>query len=419
MISKQGKKIMPIILLLSWLLLTILVFVFGPYKYKINNSFLFYTYLFIVNVSLFLGYMRGQKSYGRKCKIKINYIKFVQTSIIISFIYLIIKLILTSGGDLANVFTTFKDASESYMKRTTNHPNLFSYIDIFILPVTIIAITNGIFSSKKLNRGYRYCVYIMIIYSIASSIGSGTRAGIVGIVLIVTAAFLLGIYKKNIIIKARHKIFLFLMAMIFFMGFFAYIGLLTESRSVYQPINPLTKKIPDKNFVLFKILPPQSHPAINNISFYLAHSYYRLNQAFDLPYNGIGFGLSNSYFIMDNIQELTGWTGPKNISYGLRLDMKQNGFFGNYWSTFYAWIASDFTFPGTIIIVYIIGYFFSLALRDSLLSPNPLSVAVFCILFGFIFHFAFNNPLQDGSGITINLGITAIWLFSRNRNLTV
>jgi hypothetical protein len=135
----------------------------------------------------------------------------------------------------------------------------------------------------------------------------------------------------------------------------------------------------------------------------------------NLPFKGLGFGLSNSYFIMDNIESLTGWSGLKNISYGVRLDKGIGSGYGLYWSTFYTWIASDFTFPGTIIVVFFIGYFFSLALKDTLFSQNPLSVTVFCSFFYFIFHFAFNNPLQDGAGLTTYLFVPVIWFIFRKK----
>jgi hypothetical protein len=135
-----------------------------------------------------------------------------------------------------------------------------------------------------------------------------------------------------------------------------------------------------------------------------------------MPFKGIGFGLSNSYFVMDNIESITGWSGLKKISYGVRLDSQVGAGYGLYWSTFYTWIASDFTFPGTIVVIFFIGYYFSLALKDTLYYQNPLSVTVFCILFYFIFHFAFNNPLQDGPGLTCNLLLPLIWGILRKRN---
>ncbi len=417
MINQRARKFyFPIIFLLSWLGLTIFIFIFGPYRYKITNSFIFYTYLFLIHISLYLGYVRGQRSFGREMRVKFDYYKFVEITVIISLFYFIAKLILTFGGDVRHFSDTFRNASKSYISSTLKHSNLFSYLDIFFAPISLIAITNTIFNYKNLRKQFRYSVYILILFSIASSIGSATRSGIVQIAIISLAAFSLGIYKKNIILRYYHKVLIIFLAAGFVIGFLIYSALLTNTRGSKIIINPLTHELPRKDFFLTKLTSPKFHPLINNISFYTSHSYYRLNKAMNLPFKGLGFGLTNSYFVMDNIEQLTGWSELKEISYGVRLDKEIGSNYGLYWSTFYTWIASDFTFPGTIIVVFFIGYFFSLAMKDSLYYSNPLSVTVFCTLFYFIFHFAFNNPLQDGPGLTTSFFTPLIWFILRKRN---
>lgn len=410
------KAYLPIIVLLLWLGFTIFIFAFGPYEYKIIKPFVFYTYLIAIHLALFFGYLRGQKSIGRGFQIKMDYYRFVRITIIVSFLYFLLKLILTFGGDMRNFSETFRNAHRTYLGSNVKHSNLFSYLDIVFTPITLIAITNAIFSYKNLRKRYRYSVFILIIFSLASAVGSATRSGIVQIVIITTAAFYLGVLKKNIVLKHSHKVMIFFFAATVTIGFFTYSALLTNSRGGKIYINPLTNAPPREDFFLTKITPHGLHPLINNVSFYVSHSYYRLNKAMNLPFKGIGFGLSNSYFIADNIESLTGWSGLKKISYGIRLDEGVGSNYGLYWSTFYTWIASDFTFPGTVIVIFFIGYFLSLAMKDSLYFLNPMTVTVFCILFYFIFHFAFNNPLQDGPGLTTNLLLPLFWIIFRKRN---
>jgi hypothetical protein len=415
--NKYPKIFFPIYFLLCWLTFTIFVFAYGPYEYKLIKPFVFYSYLFVINLSLYLGYKRGQKSNGRSIHVQLNYYKFVKWTIIISSFYLILKIIITAGGDTGNVMETFKNASKTYLNSTIRHQNIFSYLDIVFTPISMIAITNAIFSYKNLRRRYRYWAYILVVFIIASAIGSATRSGIVQISIISFAAFTLAIYKKNIVLRYYHKVLIFFLLITIAIGFLTYSALLTDTRGGGKAaVNPLTNKPPKENYYLYKLTSPNSHHLINSLSFYFSHSYFRLNKALNMPFKGLGFGLTNSYFIMDNIESLTGWSGLKDISYGVRLDNDTSYGYGLYWSTFYTWIASDVTFPGTIFVIYFIGYFFSLALRDSLIYPNPLSVTVFCLLFYFIFHFAFNNPLQDGPGLTTYLGIPIIWLVIRKHN---
>ena len=207
--QKQHKIYFPIIFLLSWLGFTVFIFAFGPYKYKLSNPFIFYTYLLAVHLALLFGYLRGQKSLGRGSQIRIDYYRFVKITIIISFFYFIVKLLVTFGGDVRNFSETFKNASKTYLSSSIRHSNLFSYLDIFFTPISLIAITNTLFSYKNLRKRYRYSVFILIIFSIASAIGSATRSGIVQTLIIFLAAFSLGVYKKNIILKYYHKILIF------------------------------------------------------------------------------------------------------------------------------------------------------------------------------------------------------------------
>jgi hypothetical protein len=412
-LSNKIKLYFPILLLITWLGFTILVFIFGPWKYNLIDPFVFYSYLFLVHLALFLGYSKGLQSTPAVLSIKIEYDRFVNMSILVSFLYLIIKTLLTRGGDLANFFNTFRNASYTYITSSYRYVNIFSYLDIIFKPISIIAITNAIFNHGKLKRSYKYMIYILILITIFSSIGSATRSSIVQIFVFCLAALMLGIYNKTVILTKVQRALILVSILSFLVGFLMYSNLLVNTREGITTVNRLTGDPPRENYYLYKITPPDLHPFIDGTSFYLSHSYYQLNRALFLPYKGLGFGLSNSYFIIRNIERISGWNGLRDISYGLRLDDEVGAGYGLYWSTFYTWIASDFTFPGTILVVFFIGLMFSLALKDALLTNNPFSVTSFCTIFYVIFHFVFNNPLQDGAGITTCFVIPLIWLITR------
>jgi hypothetical protein len=412
---KQKGIYFPIIVLLSWLSLTILSFAFGPYQYKLIKPFVFYSYLVLIHLALFIGYFYGQKKEGYGLRLKFNYYKTIEITIIISIIYVIIKLILTKGGDIRNLHEVFRNTQEVYHYSSFKHSNFFSYLDIFFFPLSVFAITNAIYSNNKLRLPFRMCVYIMILISIGTSIGSATRAGIMEFFVLTFAALLLSIYQNNFVFTTFHKIIAIIIVATSIGGFFFYSNVLIVKRNGVPIINPLTNEPVKENYFLYKVTPQYLIPTINNTSFYLSHSYYQLNKALNMPFKGIGFGLSNSYFIMDNLEQYTGWSWPKEISYGCRLDKDAGMGYGAYWSTFYTWIASDVTFPGTIVIIFFIGFLLSTALNDTLFHLNPFAVTSFCTLFYFIFHFAFNNPLQDGSGLMTCFVIPLLWLVFRKK----
>lgn len=409
------KFYFPILFLLAWLVFTILVFIYGPYEYEIRNKFSFYLYLIAVHIALLLGYLRGQKSRGRGSIVRVNYVKFIKWTLLLSVFYNLIKILFTLGGDLSNISQTFSDSAKSYSTSSFRYPNAFNYVDIFFFPIYFISVTNSVFYYNFLERRYKALLWFLVILAFGYSIGSATRGGMAQLSMMIFGALLLAIYKGNVILTRRIKIRITVVASLLLVGFIAYTSLIQHTRGGEIFVNPVTQLPPKESYPFSSIIPENLEPVANHISFYVSHSYYRLNRAMELPFKGLGFGLSNSYFIMDNIESLTGWSGLKKISYGMRLDMSDGWGYGLFWSTFYTWIASDFTFPGTVVIIYFIGYFFSLALRDSLYTLNPIAVTVFCALLYFIFHFPFNNPMQDGGGLSTYLVMPLIWYLLRKK----
>jgi len=268
MLQTQQKIYFPIIFLLTWLGITIFTFIFGPYEYKLTNPFVFYMYLMFIHLALFLGYKRGLKSYGRDIRKEFDYISFVKKTIKISFLYFIVKILVNSGNSISNLSETFIDASSSY--NNNNDTNIFSYLDMIFTPISLVAITNSIFSYKNLPKLYRYSVYILIAFSVLSSISSATRSGIVQIAIISMAAFSLGIYKGNIILQRHQKIKILILCVIMLFAYLSYTSLLTNNRGGVWIENPITGELPREDFLLNKITSPETQYVINNIPFLLS-----------------------------------------------------------------------------------------------------------------------------------------------------
>lgn len=410
------KIYLPIKVLIAWMLFTMIIYFFGPYEYDNQNPFIFVGYLIALLLAIFFGYKRGQNTFGRGFRLNINYIKFVKQTILISLSYTFIKIIASGGGNVTKVFTTFVDASQNYTTSSVrSETTLFNYLNMIVAPIQMLAITNVIYSYKKIPKKYRYAGLLLIINVIASAIGSATRSGVVQITVIIFAALLLAIYKKNIVLSYKNKIQFMFITIFALITFIVYSFIITTTRDGNIIIlNPITQDPPKTDYFIDNITPDIVHPLTYNLSFYLSHAYYRLNKAMFLPFKGLGFGLSNSFFIMENVESLTNWDGLRKMSYAVR-SSSDDRTFGLYWSTFYSWIASDVTWPGTLIFMYFLSYFLSLALKDSLITNNPFSTTTFCLLFYFIFHSVFNNPMQDGAGVMVFFILPLFWYIIRKK----
>lgn len=411
---RKNKYYYPLNLLLIYSLTTIFFFLFGPYKYKIENGLYLTLFLVLVHVSLIKGYLRGQKSNGRKFKVKFSSIKATKYVILIVFIYKIVSLIGTGGGDLFRVSLAINDPATAYFESSTKgNISVFNYIDMLFAPLVTIAVTSGVFFWNRIGFVSKLLLTSYILIILLSSIGASVRSSIIAIILNISCGLILSHITGNFKVTYRIKLIASLSCISFVLLFFMYTKNLTENRNTDLFINPVTLESPDSENFLYKTLPNDYSATITGISFYLGHSYYRLSQAISLPFHGTGFGFSNSYFLIENVENITGWGGLKDISYGYRLDKELTDKFGVFWSTTYTWLASDFTFPGVIIFLFFIAYWMAIAMKDTMLDPNIFTIAVFANLFSFIYNLPAVNPLQDGAGIVNFFSIFLIWIFFR------
>ncbi|WP_256011182.1 hypothetical protein [Desertivirga xinjiangensis] len=421
MTLSSKKRYFPVLLLLTWLIFTVFFFITGPFKYPLENQETLYIYLTLIHLSLFLGYRRGLKSKGRETLNFFTSIQVLKRMITVFFLYTIVKVFLGGGANILSIGSAIGDPAASYLSSHSNeNVSIFGYIDMLFAPLQTLGVAGGVYMWNKLSRLYRALLILCIIIAIGNSVAASIRSGIVGMVLTVTSSLILRIVTGDLYLNLKKKIIIFLSVAGFLSLFFMYTAHLSENRNTTIILNPLTLESPEDNNVYFRLFPEDWRLTIIATNFYIGHSYYRLNQAMNLSFNGIGLGFANSYFMIKNVTKITGWNGLESISYGLRLD-KEIGYgdFGVFWSTFYTWVAADFTWPGTVVLIFFIGYVFSLSYKDTLKKPNLLAIATFSNSFILIYSFPSVNPFQDGAGITNLFGLFILWAtfrFNRERD---
>jgi len=408
---------LPIIMLLFWLSITIILFAFGPYNYSVDNKAVLYLYLFAVHLALFIGYIRGLNSHSRTYKGKLSGVKLTKILIAANFLIFLFLLTYSGGGDVANIRLALVNPEEAYISGSTKEGiSALNYIGIFTAPIAVLAVTLGIYYWKEVAFLYRIALISYIISTVMGGIGSSVRSSIVSILMMVSTSIAAAHFSGKYRLSRRSKMIMFFSILIVTVCFIYYFDFLAQNRSVGRDmmLNPLTLELPKEDHVMYKIIPENSHITYTVIAFYLSHSYSRLATALKMPFIGIGFGAGNSVFLIRNIIRITGWEWFEKLSYGMRLDRESgHGIFGVFWSTIYPWIASDVTFPGSIIVVSFIGYILAVTWCDILNCCNPIAVSAFSCIFFIIYSFPMNNPMQDGAGLLVFIGIPLMWIITR------
>src|SRR6266850_4716245 len=130
------------------------------------------------------------------------------------------------------------------------------------------------------------------------------------------------------------------------------------------------------------------------------------------------FGVGNSMFLYFNAVKVTGDSRIENLPYPVRVERSRGWGAYENWISIYPWLASDVSFPGTILVVFLIGRLFAQSWLDTLRGDNPLAVVMFSIFVIMLFYFPANNQmLQSGEGLMAFWGTLILWRRSRGRVL--
>jgi hypothetical protein len=148
---------------------------------------------------------------------------------------------------------------------------------------------------------------------------------------------------------------------------------------------------------------------------YVTQGYYALSLALGEPFEPM-WGLGNSTFLTRQLTRITGDASFERKSYPARIEKYGWDAYG-LWSSIYPWFASDVSFPGVIILVFVIGYLFARVWLDVLYGSNPWAIVLFSNLIIMLAYFPANNQVfQSGEGLVTFYGCLIGWFLTRSRS---
>jgi len=167
--------------------------------------------------------------------------------------------------------------------------------------------------------------------------------------------------------------------------------------------------------VLLRYLPSGPlRTGVVGLSSYVTQGYYALYLSLNKPFVPM-FGVGHSLFLTQQAVRITGNEQIGRLSYPKRIEEDGWDALG-LWSSIYPWIASDVSFPGTIVVVFLIGRLFALAWFDALAGRNPFAYGMLAQFAVMLLYFPANNQTsQFGEGFTAFWSILVAWLITRNR----
>ena len=396
-------RIIPIVAIEIYLAATVLLFIYGPSIYNLINPEKFYTFIISAQVALLIGYLTSVFSTPKAGVIYINPQTVILLGSVVEILLFIPTLHARTGEFFPNLINAISDPGAAYNHSQMyrhNNQSFVEYILVFLGPLIVSTLPLTVFYWKNLTNIVQVLSTFAIFSRAALYIGTGTNKALADFLIIVPVMLYLASRSDaaNLkTVKTYLKILILIIASIIFFSFFTSTQTTRQGATLAQERFEVPAAQSELINKFIDRLPDQISKGFYAIAFYLTHGYYAVYLALDLPFEST-YGFGNSMFLSRQIDRIAPFLNISEQTYPFRLEpYGWNGFVN--WSTIYCWIASDVSFPGTILVVFLIGRLLAQSWVESLITPNPITIAMFSQLVIMLAYFSANNQcLQTGDG---------------------
>lgn len=415
MFTLLGKtRYLPLKIFMTYIFITLMLSFFGPIRYYNFNMLIVFLYIFAFICFFVFGYVFGVKSkidIPRKSFSFYRYIKIFYVLIVIAFTLHIIEFLfnLTKIG-LDRLFDSHRGIGYIYMeairgsRNANNEVSLIVQLQTLLGIITNSAIVLGLYYYKQIDKILKILFVIFMVVIILNVIFFYGTQKIFGD---------LGIYILSILLVRNAKNFnkvVFKSLCIVTIMILLFMFIQSERLGVYN--------IGITNFALHRLaVLNTSHPivivfgdywglVISILIMYVSMGYYGLSLSLQLPFV-FTYGVGNSFALASYVHQYLGVTDILLNTYPLRMQAETSWPALMYWHTIFPWLASDFTFIGTLFFFTFIAFVYAKSWKESVMYQNPVSLIMFANLNIMLVFIPANNQLMQ----TRESAISTIVLF--------
>ncbi|MGA2319521.1 MAG: hypothetical protein ABSG95_02105 [Solirubrobacteraceae bacterium] len=451
-------RLVPIVAAMIYLNGTVLLLASGLWPWPINDPFRLYAFLVLAHLSLLGGYLSGAfrapRSYSGRWSLRSVFWVCVGATLIV----LPATSHARTGSWYPNIVSGLRNPGSAYTHALTLQASgeWIEYVRILLgVPLTLL-LPLTVYFWKTLSKPMRVAAVVAIGGYLAIYVASGTNKALADAAVLIsilgTAAVLGGrisFSRRHVLGVAGAGVAAIVFVLVFFSagqssrrgGLATSLDINTRAVNWNSParppdaryaallargdaFNPARYRVehPDAgsplviaqlNNWLVVPLPERVGRSVIALAGYLTQGYYGLSLALQQPYVPT-YGLGGSQFIARAGSRVVGSAKFEDRPYPMRVERNDGWDAYGLWSTFYAWVASDLTFPGVLLLMALIGRLLALGWLDTLEGSNPFAVGAFAMLVLMVVYLPANDQLLSSGESTVGfVGLLALWLWTR------
>lgn len=429
----------PLFFICFYILFTLSMTFWGPIEYFDYNYLSTIIYMLLIIIFIFMGYFLSvliikkkinSASYIKSGKENTSFknkkiIKIVKISIIIALVLevlLFIDNILTfrilGFGDLIsrviNVGDTYKEVLQ-LQRETTGKNALVQIITLFGITKQI-AIVGAYYYRKELYL-YKKVVYFFLAILLLNTLAFNGQQKLFADLFIY---FLSITYIKHIQLglKINKKRIIVLISLLIIAFIFIQLSRADAYGYSFSSFSNAYFKYNNDHF--FYLLGDSVGGGLASIIYYFSGGYYGLSKSIMLPFEWT-YGIGNSIALSSYMTQYLGVPFMGDYTYLARAESITGYPALQYWSTIFPWLASDFTFAGTLVVFFFISWLYAKTWIESIKMNNILSMMLFTRLnIMWAFLPANNQLMQTRESAIATLVLFFMWfVYHKKTNFTI
>jgi len=401
------KKYLPLFAIECYLILTLLIFYFGPVEFRIRNQALFVALIMLYHAAFICGYWVAVSVEKIELKIsKRNFSsKYFYFALFFGFVGVVgayNNLMLSDSLIPYNFFPDLvKGASEPglvYSERmvnlsqgVTSDSRIFNIISFFFSFFKLLFIFLFVYHWSELDAVKKL---ISIIYSFLF-VSSGIASGVNSVIFIFFIFFIFSLFVVLYISEYRYirrvvvtSALLFLLPVAFFGNIMYQRGGGFEYFAKTSPLNDIDgplQSIGDQYFSIIEFL----YYSFVWLDYYLVQGYYGFSLILNLDHHWT-YGFGNSAFLQRQFLLMTGVdVNPLTFQYRISPVWDESA----QWHSFYGQFANDFGLMGLVALMLALGYLLAKTWIFALYKKSFYAAALVPIYMLMFIFFPANNQV--------------------------
>lgn len=410
----------------SFVLVSLLL---GPIEYKDLDFFVLASFIVALVILFAIGYVSGARGGYEQCsrhfeERSISYHRigwFLCALFVLGFVSSVGQWysFLVSGGELnvGNIGDNYVKGYEGYERGQANI-DLYYILNIFGQAVIALVLLFSFYYFRVMGTSAKYAfLFVVTTYLLINVVGTGKQKYLGDVVIFTFFCMIINFAAK----KKKFKVWTFgVAAMTALFVFLLFMEILRQRYlaagigldNIYEKTHPLISW--DEDSLVFSLVGSDYALALGIFLGYFTNGLYGLYLSLTLPFEWTYF-VGNSYSLGRIVEIALSADGAiLEHTYPYRVGVTY-GWGADKWHSLFAWLASDITFLGVLILAPLFSFLYARLWIQAIRASNPFAGPLFIYLsLGLIFGYANNQIMHGLAGVIVLTVLLGGWLLSRN-----